>query len=239
MKELTVINLNGQLAVDSREVADMVDIRHDNLLAKIKGYVEILDSSNLRSHNFFIESTYINSQNKEQPCYLLTKKGCDMVANKMTGEKGVVFTAEYVTKFENMEKALKEQRQLSPMEQLKLQYQVLEQHEEKLNTIETKVNHLENNMVIEHGQEVTLKKEVDIRVKKVCYGNESPAYLDKTLRAKVYRALWKDYKGYFNIVSYHDTLKKDLDNALTLIRTWAPSGGLLREIQTSNNQMVI
>ena len=27
-----------------------------------------------------------------------------MVANKMTGEKGVLFTAAYVTKFEEMEK---------------------------------------------------------------------------------------------------------------------------------------
>ena len=31
---------------------------------------------------------------------------CDMVANKMTGEKGVLFTAAYVTKFEEMEKEI-------------------------------------------------------------------------------------------------------------------------------------
>ena len=50
--------------------------RHDNLMKDIRGYIKVLDdSSNLRSHNFFIESTYINTQNKEQPCYLLTKKG--------------------------------------------------------------------------------------------------------------------------------------------------------------------
>jgi len=41
------------------------------------------------------------------PCYLITKKGCDMVANKMTGEKGVLFTATYVTKFDEMEKQIK------------------------------------------------------------------------------------------------------------------------------------
>ncbi len=107
MNNLTVTQINGINTIDSREVAEMVDVRHDNLLTKIKGYEDILDSSKLRSQDFFIQSTYLNSQNKEQPCYLLTRKGCDMVANKMTGEKGILFTAEYVTKFEEMEKQLK------------------------------------------------------------------------------------------------------------------------------------
>ena len=35
-----------------------------------------------------------------------------MVANKLTGEKGVLFTAEYVTRFEEMEKQLQTQQLL-------------------------------------------------------------------------------------------------------------------------------
>ena len=58
--------------IDSREVAEMVEMRHDNLIKKIRNYVDILDSSKLRSQDFFVPSTYINNQNKEQPCYLLT-----------------------------------------------------------------------------------------------------------------------------------------------------------------------
>lgn len=129
------------------------------------------------------------------------------------------------------------QKQLSPLEQLKLHYQVIEEHEEKLNTIETKVNVLENHMVIEYGQEVTIKKEVDKQVCKVCFGNLSPAYEDKKLRSKVYKALWRDYKDYFAITSYHNTLKKDLDKALELVAGWKPTGGLLREIQLSISQI--
>jgi hypothetical protein len=48
----------------------------------------------------------MDTQNQSRPCYLLTRKGCDLVANKMTGEKGVLFTATYVTRFEEMEKVL-------------------------------------------------------------------------------------------------------------------------------------
>ncbi|HBF5641681.1 TPA: Rha family transcriptional regulator, partial [Clostridioides difficile] len=111
MKNLTIIKQNNQFLVESREVAELIEKKHDNLLRDIRGYKKILeDSSNLKSQDFFIESTYINTQNKIQPCYLLTKKGCDMVANKMTGEKGIIFTAIYVTKFEEMERELKEQQ---------------------------------------------------------------------------------------------------------------------------------
>ena len=54
---------------------------------------------------FFTEDTYRSEQNREMPCYLISKMGCEMVANKLTGEKGVLFTAAYVTKFNEMETA--------------------------------------------------------------------------------------------------------------------------------------
>lgn len=116
VKELKVINQEGQLVTDSRDVAEMVGKRHDHLLRDIKGYVKVLeDNPNLGTPNFFIESTYKSNQNKELPCYLLTKKGCDMVANKLTGEKGILFTAAYVTKFEEMNNALKSKSPTLPM----------------------------------------------------------------------------------------------------------------------------
>jgi anti-repressor protein len=112
MNELTVVNRNGRFVVDSRDVAEMVGKEHYNLLRDIQGYEHILLNSNLSSVDFFIKSTYQDSTGRTLPCYLITRKGCDMVANKMTGEKGVLFTAAYVTKFEEMEKALMPKYQL-------------------------------------------------------------------------------------------------------------------------------
>lgn len=37
----------------------------------------------------------------------MTKLGCDFLANKFTGEKGILFTARYVKRFHEMEEALK------------------------------------------------------------------------------------------------------------------------------------
>lgn len=109
-----LINVSPVETIDSREVAEMIEVRHDNLVKKIRNYQQILDSSKLRSQDFFVPRTYINSQNKEQPCYLLTKKGCEMVANKLTGEKGVIFTAKYVNRFEEMENHIKQQTPTLP-----------------------------------------------------------------------------------------------------------------------------
>ena len=106
MNSLKIINQNGQLVTDSREVANMIGKDHAHLMRDIKGYIEILGKSNFGLSDFFISSSYKSNQNKDLPCYLITKKGCDMVANKMTGEKGVLFTATYVTEFEKMKKQL-------------------------------------------------------------------------------------------------------------------------------------
>ena len=103
---LTIINQDGKLSVDSREVAEAIGKEHKELLRSIRNYIEILTSAEMLPLNFFIPSEYIDSKKEARPCYLLTKKGCDMVANKMTGEKGVIFTAKYVTKFEEMEQHL-------------------------------------------------------------------------------------------------------------------------------------
>ena len=107
MNQLQVISNNNELFVDSREVAEMVEKQHKHLIRDIENYQSvILQSPNLDPTNYFVESTYIGANNRATKHYLLTKKGCDMVANKMTGEKGILFTATYVNAFHEMEAAL-------------------------------------------------------------------------------------------------------------------------------------
>lgn len=112
MNNLEVKTIEDKIVrtINSREVAEMVSMRHSDLLEKIggskkvKGYVEVLENGKFRSQDFFIKDSYKSEgNNKTYDCYELTRKGCDMVANKMIGEKGVLFTAAYVTKFEEME----------------------------------------------------------------------------------------------------------------------------------------
>lgn len=102
MKELKVIDYEGMKVVDSREVAKTVGKPHNDLMKDIRRYISYLGEGNFSQSDFFVESSYLNSQNKEQPCYQITKKGCEMIANKMTGKKGIQFTATYVNAFNIM-----------------------------------------------------------------------------------------------------------------------------------------
>ena len=94
--------------LDSREVAEMVEKNHKDLLRDIRGYIEIMQEADeisqrkIAPSDFFIESTFGN-RGKQYPCFLVTKKGCEFIANKLTGEKGTKFTALYVTRFNIME----------------------------------------------------------------------------------------------------------------------------------------
>ena len=106
MNSLKVQDFHGKQVIDSRDVAQMVEREHNALLKTIRSYCEYLGEGEIAQSDFFIPSSYINAQNKEMPSYLITKKGCDMIANKMTGKKGVLFTAAYVTAFEEMRQAL-------------------------------------------------------------------------------------------------------------------------------------
>ena len=134
MNELTIINYNGAEVVDSREVAIMTGKQHAHLMRDIKGYADIIENSNESRFglvDFFIPSTYTDTKGEERPCYLLTKKGCDMVANKMTGEKGVLFTAAYVTAFEKMRTAASQFASLSPQLQALISIEMRQQEQER------------------------------------------------------------------------------------------------------------
>ena len=92
--------------LDSREVAGMVEKDHNKLLRDIRRYVERLGEAKIGHSDFFKESTYRSEQNKEIPCYKVTKKGCEFIAHKLTGTKGTIFTARYINRFHEMQDIL-------------------------------------------------------------------------------------------------------------------------------------
>lgn len=92
--------------LDSREVAEMVGKEHKELLRDIRRYCEQLGESKIALTDFFTESTYKTEQNKTMPCYLVSKKGCEFIAHKLTGVKGTEFTAKYINRFHKMEEVI-------------------------------------------------------------------------------------------------------------------------------------
>ena len=116
-KDLTITTNEGKeiFVIDSREVAEMMGKTHSALLKDLQGskdgksigIIPTLEKSNFDLSNYFIESSY-KAGTKEYKCFLCTKLGCEMLGNKQQGEKGILFTAKYVKRFNEYEKRLQE-----------------------------------------------------------------------------------------------------------------------------------
>lgn len=132
--------------ITSNEVADMIGKEHSKLIRDIRTYIGYLGEAKIGSSEFFIESTYKSGQNKDLPNYLLTKQGCELVSNKLTGAKGVQFTAKYVSRFNQMEEHIKKQldtSNLSPeLQFMNSVVQSLAKQEQETKRIEAKVDNI-------------------------------------------------------------------------------------------------
>ncbi|HBF1646942.1 TPA: Rha family transcriptional regulator [Clostridioides difficile] len=131
------LQLNNKNTITTLEIADMLEINHWEVLRKLegteksKGIIDILGSNNFVVTDYFIKTKYLSVQNKEMPCYAVTKLGCDFLANKFTGKKGIIFTARYVRRFNEMEQELKEQQPKLPTTYKEALQQLLIEVEEK------------------------------------------------------------------------------------------------------------
>lgn len=99
--------------ITTLEICEMLEMKHWQILRKldgtkkVNGIIKILGDNKIVVSDYFIPSTYMTEQRREMPCYKVTRLGCDFLANKFSGEKGIIFTAKYVKRFHEMEEAIK------------------------------------------------------------------------------------------------------------------------------------
>lgn len=124
--------------IDSREIAEMLEMKHYQILEKlegtktVKGIIPTLTDHNFVVSDYFQESTYKDASGKENKCYLFTKMGCEFVANKFTGEKGIIFSAKYVKRFNQLEQGHGTIiSALSPQLQLLINIELQQQQQQK------------------------------------------------------------------------------------------------------------
>lgn len=107
--------------IPSYEVAEMMEKEHKEVMYMIegnesRGVVGIIPaleiSAELHVSDFFIKSTYKDSMNRTKDYYECTKMGCELLATRLTGSKGIIFATKYVKAFNDMEKAIEQVGQL-------------------------------------------------------------------------------------------------------------------------------
>ena len=100
----------------------------------------------------------------------------------------------------------------SPMEALQLMFDAQKQQQEKIDKVDKRVTNLENTTTIVSSQQLTLTKIAKATAIRVLGGKDTIAY--QKLSHEVFRKMWRDYKDYFKLASYKDTLKTDYEKAI-------------------------
>lgn len=202
MNKLNVIDMNGQKTIDSREVAEMINVQHKDLLKKIRGYEDILTSAKFRSLDFFIPNEYKDNKGEARKCYLITKKGCEMIANKLTGEKGVLFTATYVEAFNNMEQNVNPKLPTDEVGILKLIVGAIDKTDQEVKTLKVEVDKKFNDMPFFNAECDEIIKAIKKKATYCLGGYHSPAYTDNSIRGKVYKDIHKQIQREFEVETY-------------------------------------
>ena len=130
-----------QKYLSSREVAEMVGKDHSDLLKDIRRYQEYLTEGNFPLSEYFKEDTYKDSTGRTLNCYLVSKKGCEFIAHKMTGQKGAIFTAKYIERFHEMQDAL--QKPMTQLEIMQMSINQLVEQERRMNELESRMDMIE------------------------------------------------------------------------------------------------
>jgi Rha family phage regulatory protein len=233
--DLKVIDFKGRNVIESRMVAEMIEMRHTELLRKIKGYDEILTDAKLRSLDFFIKNTYKDGKGEERLCYLLTKQGCEMVANKLTGEKGVIFTAQYVEAFNKMEQKVSIPQ--NPMQALELMFKAHKQTDAKVEELDNDLQSFKKDIPLLPVECDDVQKAVRQLGTKILGGHGSPAYCDDSIRQKVYSDIGKEIKHKFNVRSYKAIRRRHLEQVNKIIENYTCPIELQEEISAKNAEM--
>lgn len=220
--------------IPSYEVAKMMEKEHWEVLRMlggskdVVGIIPILRKHSSEVSKYFIESTYkVEGNNKTYKCYECTKLGCDMLANKMTGEKGILFTAKYVERFNEMVE--------NPFLNASKELQAIFMIDRKQQVIESRVGAIEEKMTVDYELAENLRTAVNTRAVHLLEGKYSEAY--KKLSKKLFSELYRDIKGAFKVNSYKNISLKNYDKALNYIEKWKPSLMLQYAIQGANGQV--
>jgi len=124
-----------------------------------------------------------------------------------------------------------------PRELLMLTIKAHEQTAQRVDVLEEKVSDLEKSTTIDSSQQQILEKVAKTTAIRTLGGIDSRAY--QLMSRKIFSNIWRDYKNYFKLGSYRDTLKTDYENAKNYLESWSPEVNTSLKIKEYNSQLAM
>lgn len=240
MTDIILSTQNGEPVVSSLQIAENFGKSHDNVLKGIEnligGLVKINDTPGLPKNGdtpMFYKTEYTHKQNGQTyPMYLMNRDGFSLLVMGFTGKAALEWKLKYIQAFNEMEKKLATPQ----MPKLSKELQALFLLDDRTQRQEQRITALENNMVVDYDQQLSLKNAVNHVVVEALGGKNAPAYGDSHVRGMVYCEINKDLQMWFRVSSRNNIPRKRFDEAVEYIQRWKPSTNTVMLIQQTNGQ---
>lgn len=245
-----VVLENGELKIKSTELVDIIndfrkvesettnskyiELRHNDFMTKIRKEIEVLKKLGVDNQRNFSLVKYLDKKGENRPCFELNRDGMLQMLNS---ESALVRykTIEYINKLE--EQVKEPSRPLTTEEMLELQFKYAKE-------VKAEVKELRDDFA-EYKETTPLFtvecKELQALVRKkgveVLGGKGSQAYIDNSLRGKVYADIQHQLKREFQVTKYEAIKRGQFVTAKEIVENYRIPTALLDEIIRVNNQI--
>lgn len=220
--DMEVFEFDGQVLFNPKHVAEILGIADVKSSTRNFNSKQLIKVKNSDVHNMHFRKLNNAGEN------FLTESGVYKLifrSHKPEAERFSDWVTDEV--LPSIRKTGSYQKQLSPQEMMRIQLGMIDDHEDR-------IKNLEGNMVIDYGQQQTLRQHVNKAVLNALGGKdtEAYAYISKVVFAECNR----DLQDRFKVNSRNNIPRKRYEEAIDYVDNWKPKTNTKLRIDEYNRQ---
>lgn len=194
-------------ALDIKNISDMKKrLNRDGVATS-----EVIDSVGRKQN-----ANFVNELNLYKTIFQSRKESAERFTDWVAGEV-----------LPSIRKTGSYQKQLSPQEMMRIQLGMIDDHEDR-------IKNLESNMVIDYGQQQTLRQHVNKAVLNALGGKNTEAYA--CISKVVFAECNRDLQDRFKVNSRNNIPRKRYEEAIDYVDNWEPKTNTKLRIDEYNRQ---
>lgn len=220
--DMEVFEFDGQALFNPKHVAEILGIADVKSSTRNFNDKQLVKLTNSKVHDMHFRKLHNTGEN------FLTESGVYKLifrSHKPEAERFSDWVTDEV--LPSIRKTGGYQKQLSPQEMMRIQLGMIDDHEDR-------IKNLESNMVIDYGQQQTLRQHVNKAVLNALGGKdtEAYAYISKVVFAECNR----DLQDRFKVNSRNNIPRKRYEEAVDYVDNWEPKTNTKLRIDEYNRQ---
>lgn len=220
--DMEVFEFDGQVLFNPKHVAEILGIADVKSSTRNFNSKQLIKVKNSDVHNMHFRKLNNAGEN------FLTESGVYKLifrSHKPEAERFSDWVTDEV--LPSIRKTGSYQKQLSPQEMMRIQLGMIDDHEDR-------IKNLESNMVIDYGQQQTLRQHVNKAVLNALGGKDTEAYV--YISKVVFAECNRDLQDRFKVNSRNNIPRKRYEEAIDYVDNWEPKTNTKLRIDEYNRQ---